>query len=128
MALSAFGRILLVSRACAVELSVWVGVYICVWPSSLSNLHIDTFVLALINSAPSLASAAEGHYCPYYLQYVEYRAIVGWDFLLSCHEHVSAGLAASFQFVQIGGIAMNCKYHVAGFVKKYARRYLYLTF
>jgi hypothetical protein len=49
MALSAFGSILLVSRVCAVELSIWMGVV----------LHIDTAVLALMNSAPSLASAAE---------------------------------------------------------------------
>ncbi len=59
MALSAFGRILLVSRACAVALSVWMGVSVCGWPSSLIILCIGTVILALMNSAPSLASAAE---------------------------------------------------------------------
>ncbi len=59
MALSAFGRILFVSRACAVELSVWMGVCVCGWPCSLSVLRVDTAVLALMNSAPSLASATE---------------------------------------------------------------------
>ncbi len=59
MALSAFGRIVLVSRACAVELSVWMGVFVCGLPSSLSVLRIDTSILALMNTALSLASAAE---------------------------------------------------------------------
>ncbi len=58
MALSAFGMILLVSRVYAVELSVWMGVHVCGWPSSLSVLCIDTAILELMNSAPSLASAA----------------------------------------------------------------------
>ncbi len=47
------------SRACVVELSVLMCVCVCGWPSSLSILHVDTAVLALMNSAPSLASAAE---------------------------------------------------------------------
>jgi hypothetical protein len=59
MALSAFGRILLVSSMCVVELPVWIGVHICGWPSSLSILCIATAILALMNSAPSFASAAE---------------------------------------------------------------------
>ncbi len=59
MALSDFGRILLVSRVCAVELSVWMGVLVCGWPSSSSILHIDTAILILMNSVLSLASAVE---------------------------------------------------------------------
>jgi hypothetical protein len=59
MALSAFGRILLVSRVCVVELSVWMGFCVCGWSSSLSILRIDTAVLALMNSMWSSASAAE---------------------------------------------------------------------
>ena len=59
MALSAFGRILLVSRACALELFVWMGVCICGWPSSLSVLCIDTAVLVYMNSTLSMASAAD---------------------------------------------------------------------
>jgi hypothetical protein len=55
MALSAFGKNLLVSRPCAVELSVWMGVHVCGWPNSLSVLCIDAAILALMNSAPSLA-------------------------------------------------------------------------
>ncbi len=47
------------SRVCAVELSIWMGAGICGWPSSLRVLRIDTAVLALMNSAPSSASAAE---------------------------------------------------------------------
>jgi hypothetical protein len=58
MAFSALGRILLVSSACAVKLLVWMGVRDCECPISLSVLHMDTAVLALTNSAPSLASAA----------------------------------------------------------------------
>ncbi len=50
------------------------------------------------------------------MQYADYCAIVGWDFLLSCHEHVPNGLAASFWFGQIGGVAMDHEYHAAGFV------------
>ena len=59
MALSALGRILLVSRACAVELSVCTGIQGCGWPSSLTVCRMDTAVFALMKSAPSLASAAD---------------------------------------------------------------------
>jgi hypothetical protein len=59
MAFSALGRILLVSSACALKLSVWMEVHDCECPIYLSVLHMDTTVLALMNSAPSLASAAD---------------------------------------------------------------------
>ncbi len=59
MALSAFGKILLVSSACAVALSVCIGVRGCGCPSSLSVCLIETAVFALINRAPSSASAAD---------------------------------------------------------------------
>ncbi len=58
MAFSALGRILLVSSACVVKLSIWMGVHDCECPISLSVLCMDTAILALMNSAPSLASAA----------------------------------------------------------------------
>ncbi len=46
------------SSACAVALLVWMEVQCCGCPNS-SNVHcIDTDVLALMNSAPSSASAA----------------------------------------------------------------------
>ncbi len=35
------------------------GVCVCGWPSSLGILRIDTAVFALMNSAPSLASAVD---------------------------------------------------------------------
>ncbi len=58
MAFNALGRILLVSSTWAVALLVWMGVRGCGCPNS-SNVHcIDTAVFALMNSAPSLASAA----------------------------------------------------------------------
>ena len=59
MAFNAFGRILLVSSACAVELSVWMGVRGCECPNSSSVHRMDTAVLALMNSAPNSASAAD---------------------------------------------------------------------
>ncbi len=59
MAFNALGRILLVNSMCAIVLSVWMGVRGCGCPNS-SNVHrIDTAVLALMNSAPSSASAAD---------------------------------------------------------------------
>ncbi len=59
MAFNTLGRILLVSSACAVKLLVWMEVRGCGWPNS-SNVHcIDTAVLALMNSTPSSASAAD---------------------------------------------------------------------
>ena len=58
MAFSAFGRILLVSSACAVELSVCIGVRVSGWPNSSSVVRMDTAVFALMNNAPSSASAA----------------------------------------------------------------------
>ena len=59
MAFSAFGRILLVSSACAVELSVCIGVRVWGWPNSLSVVRMETAVFALMNNAPSSASAAD---------------------------------------------------------------------
>jgi hypothetical protein len=53
------GRILLVSSVCAVELLVWIGVCGCGCPISLSVCCMDTAVLAMMNSAPDLASAAD---------------------------------------------------------------------
>jgi hypothetical protein len=58
------GRILLVSSACAVELSVWMGVCGCGCPISLSVCRMDTAVLALMNSAPNSASAADDNLEP----------------------------------------------------------------
>ena len=59
MALSAFGKILLVSSACAVALSVCIGVRGCGCPSSMSVFHIEMAVFALMNRAPSSASATD---------------------------------------------------------------------
>ena len=59
MALSAFGKILLVSSACAVALSVCIGVRGCGCPSSINVVRIETAVFALIKRAPSSASAAD---------------------------------------------------------------------
>ncbi len=59
MAFSALGRILLVSSACADELLVWMGVRGCGCTDSFSVRRMDTAVLALMNSVPSSASAAD---------------------------------------------------------------------
>ncbi len=59
MAFNALGRVLLVSSAWAVKVLVWLGVPICKCPISLSVHRIETAVLALMNNAPSLASAAD---------------------------------------------------------------------
>ncbi len=59
MALSAFGKILLVSSACDVALSVCIGVQGCGCPSWISVCRIETAVFALMNRAPSSASAAD---------------------------------------------------------------------
>ena len=59
MAFNALGRILLVSSACAVEFSVWMGVRGCGCTISLSVCRMDMAVSALMNSAPNSASAAD---------------------------------------------------------------------
>ncbi len=60
MAFSAFSRILLVSTsACAVELSVCIGVHVWGWPNSSSIVCMETAVFALMNNAPSSASAGD---------------------------------------------------------------------
>ena len=109
MAFSALGSILLVSSVCVVKLLVWMGVRGCGCPNSPSVRCMDTAVLALMNSAPSSASAADDitaliiQYCP----------IVDGDLLRACHKHVAAGSAVSFWFQQVGCVAVNCKFHVA---------------
>ena len=64
MALSAFGRILLVSSACAVALSVCIGVWGCGCPSSMSICRIETADFALMKRAPRSASAADCEHIP----------------------------------------------------------------
>ncbi len=59
IAFSTFNRILLVSSACAVELSVCIGVRVWGWPNSSSVVRMETAVFALMNNAPSSASAAD---------------------------------------------------------------------
>jgi hypothetical protein len=59
MALSVLGKILLVSSACAVALSVCIGVRGCGWSSSMRVCHMETAVFALMNRAPNSASAAD---------------------------------------------------------------------
>ncbi len=59
MALSALGKILLVSSACAVALSVCIGVRGCGWPSSMRVCCMETAVFAIMNRAPNSASAAD---------------------------------------------------------------------
>jgi hypothetical protein len=59
MAFNALGIILLVSIAWAVELLVCMGVQVCGGPISLRVHCMETAVLALMNSAPSLASTAD---------------------------------------------------------------------
>ena len=59
MAFSAFGRILLVSSACAVELSVCMGIRVWGWPNSSSIVRMETAGFVLTNNAPSSASAAD---------------------------------------------------------------------
>ena len=59
MAFNALGRILLVSSACAVELSVWMGVRGCGCPISSSVCCMDMVVLALMNSVPNSAYVAD---------------------------------------------------------------------
>ena len=56
---NAFGMILFVSSACAVELSVCIGVRGCGCPCSSSVCCIDTAIFVLMNSSPSSASAAD---------------------------------------------------------------------
>ncbi len=59
MALSALGKILLVSSACAVALSVCIGVCGCRWLSSMRVCRMETAVFALMNRAPNSAFAAD---------------------------------------------------------------------
>ncbi len=58
MALSALGKILLVSSVCAVTLSVCIGVRGCGWPSLVRVCCMETAAFALMNRAPNSASAA----------------------------------------------------------------------
>jgi hypothetical protein len=59
MAFKALGIILLVSSAWAVELSVCMGVRVCRCLISSRVRCMETAILALMNNAPSLASAAD---------------------------------------------------------------------
>ncbi len=59
MAFNALGRFFLASSAWAVKLSVQMGVRVRRCPISLRVCCIETAVLALMNNAPSLVSAAD---------------------------------------------------------------------
>jgi hypothetical protein len=117
MALSALGKILLVSSTCAVALSVCIGVRGCGWPSSMSVCRMETAVFLLINRVPNSASAA--HDSLDYLGDVEDGPIVERDFVLSGHEHVASSATAGFWFGEVRRIAVDCKDHVARLVGEY---------
>ncbi len=53
-ALSAFGKILLVSSACSIALSICIGVHGWGWPSLVSDCSMETAVFALMNGHPLL--------------------------------------------------------------------------
>jgi hypothetical protein len=63
MALSALGKILLVSSACAVSLSVCIRVRGCGWPSSMRVCHMEKAVFTLI-CPPSTATTANAAAAP----------------------------------------------------------------
>ncbi len=63
MALSAMGKILLVSSACAVALSICIGVLGCGWPSLMRVCRMETVVFALIRP-PSTAATANAAAAP----------------------------------------------------------------
>jgi hypothetical protein len=63
MALSALGKILLVSSACATALSVCIGVHDCGWPSSMRVCRMEKAVFALIHP-PSTAATANAAAAP----------------------------------------------------------------
>ncbi len=63
MALSALGKILLVSSPCAVALSVCIGMRGCGWPSSMRVCCMETAVFALIRP-PSTAATANAATAP----------------------------------------------------------------
>jgi hypothetical protein len=97
MAFNALGIMLLVRSAWEVELSVCMGVQVCGCPISLRVCHIETAVLALMNSALSSASAADD-IIALYLQYIEYPSFVYGKVLIACREHVASCSAASLGF------------------------------
>ena len=47
------------SSACAVKLSVCIGVRVWGWPNSLSAVRMETAVFELMNNAPTSASVAD---------------------------------------------------------------------
>jgi len=98
MAFSAVGRILLVSSACDVELSVCIGVHVWGWPNSLSVVRMETAVFALMNNAPSSASAADDMTDLIICNMFEDGAVIYRYFVISCHEHVATCSASGFGF------------------------------
>ncbi len=113
MASSALGRILLVSSAYAVELLVWMGICGCGCPNSLSVHRMDTAVLALMNNAPSSASAA-GDVTALIICKMFNTALLlmGISSVPAINMWLPALLRA-FWFRQVGRVAANCKFHVA---------------
>ena len=95
MVLSVFGKILLVSSACDVALSVCIMVRGCGCPSSISICRIEMAVFALMNRAPSSASAADDMTARIICEMLR-------TFVFSCHEHVASGAAAGFGLREVG--------------------------
>ena len=86
----AFGVIMLVRTPCAVELSVWIGVRGCGWPISLRVVLTGTANFALMNIAPSLASATDD------IATFQDCSIISWDIVVACHEEMSPALLRAF--------------------------------
>ncbi len=86
------------SSVCTVELSVWMGVCGCGCPNSSNVCRIDTAVLALMNSAPSLASAANDITVLIICKMFNTAPVVDGDFFRAGHKYVASGLAVGFWF------------------------------
>ena len=82
IALVRFGCILLLITPSAVVLLVWIGVCGWGWPISLSICRRWTASFALINIAPSSASAAEDVNALMMVAIVRIVPLLGGDFLL----------------------------------------------
>jgi hypothetical protein len=64
MALDRFCLIVSFAKPAAVELSVFIGVAGCIWPSSVSVTRVGRASCPLRNKTPILASAAEARTLP----------------------------------------------------------------
>ena len=113
------GWILLLATPTAVLLSICMGVLGCLWPISSRVFLAGTASLALMNIAPSSASAADDMTDLMMWAMFSTAPLLGGSGTSLDRKKCPPFPASRFGFAEVGCVTVSCEYHFARFVRDY---------